>query len=104
MNVYRIESEQGVGPYWSAKKHDSLEAMRNRHNSDKDRWPGPYDEGCSGHMRGKLCGFFGIAQLLAWFSLDEIRMMRSLGFRIVRVTNPHNLTILTKQCIFERQA
>lgn len=94
MNVYRVEKEDGEGPYfWSASR------WTRRTHSSMSGHPNPYDDEGLKHWLNMIksvnpelledyarkysFGFKSMKDLEAWFNEDELKNLKKLGFNIV---------------------
>lgn len=71
MRVYRIENSKGEGPYmhrgWETRNHSFL--------------PTPSEEGID-RLASDYCGFSKIKKLKRWFTKNELKNLRRLGFKL----------------------
>ena len=101
MIVYRVENEDGKGPYegtcdWSLwQTRDHVEPSH----------PGPKDDGIDIEMEVDYCGFASFGQLRDWFESEELVMLRKLGFKVRRIRVPRSrVKFGKKQVVFRKGA
>jgi hypothetical protein len=94
--VYRIQNEDGVGPYVISGLVDfeteiELRDLLSHHNGQESGENGYHPiPTCDPDIerpaeKHEICGFKDIDQLEAWFSPNELMELKALGFRIVRM-------------------
>lgn len=102
--IYRIENKKGKGCY-RGLVHSMEKAIekyvdtkwfdvRREHptpSCDKgiERWP----------FKREICGFVSVRQALKWFSSDQIRRLRRLGFDLKKVEVQTITAIGQHQCL-----
>lgn len=104
---WRVEDNRGRGPYGGTKLlQDRFEWSTSKHQDMLH--PGPIQDW--GLERATLIvttpgacfGFETIGQLKAWFTKDELRALKKLGFRPRRIVG-QGLAFSTKQAVFVRK-
>lgn len=100
MLVYRVESPEGVGPYYC----NHGEWCDGPHNSDTGR-PMPYEDGIDGiNSSDHRFGFDSMSKLYDWFSMEELRKLHAAGWRIVTFEiDPIHVRIGGRQLTFVRE-
>ena len=108
MRVFRIQNEDGYGPYTCLFNFDfvkELKDMYNKHsvnntsNSFRDLWPTAYADCQEGWLKDHRCGFINEAQLFNWFSEEELKMLKSHGFDLV-ILDKEVVSIGKNQIVF----
>ena len=99
--IYRVEDEDGVGPYGRDYNVEFLES----HNCDRGKHPTPYyDPGIRRECReNEICGFLSIKQLLNWFSVNELYKLKKCGYKLKRVEVNKITAIGRFQCLAIRK-
>ena len=91
---YRVEREDGSGPYWEQGFELRSQWMQGWHGSRGDEvhpsisWEVDIDDmiANAGYSREQcIYGFQTLTQLQRWFDSEELRKLNRLGYRIVRV-------------------
>ena len=80
--VFRVENEQGVGPYRSDNLCDGI---LNHHNGSK-KHPNPWHDPLIHRYMEKdeFCGFESLDALFEWFSDEEIDALELQGYYMVQ--------------------
>ena len=83
MYIYRIQDKNGHGCY---QQGASFINKLQDHNSNLD-YPTPQDDkGIDRFLeKNEICGFKDLTQLKKWFTLKEIKFMRSNGYKINKI-------------------
>lgn len=86
MIVYRIEKEDGVGPYFSRNYKDLVDengmTMLEYHGGDYINHPCPPEDGIRDIEPEEFCGFESMDALNDWFE-DWIPILIEAGYKIV---------------------
>lgn len=77
MKVYRVEDDEGGGPY-SGKHHRKVEIAYPK--DAQVYWPVPCEDGLSDVPRDYVYGFASMKQVRAWFGSKGRRALAKLGF------------------------
>ena len=75
--VYRIENEDGSGPYTSGD-------MRGCHNDTNH--PSITEDVINGFEYDMVCACESLSKLKRWFTYHHLRKLRNLGYEVVEVT------------------
>lgn len=94
INVYRIETAEGEGPYCSSKMVE-LDIRIDDH-------PSPWSDGISIPSHNFICGFDSISKLMAWFDPSDRKILQSKGFVMV-VYQSDDVVHGYKQVMFNRK-
>ena len=103
--IYRIENEDGIGPYlgtiavWQDCSHN-INTGRPNPVDDKLLWKNYLESDIIENE--DLYAFETIEQLKNWFSYNEIQKLRKLGFKIKKLKVTKILQGDT-QCIFKEE-
>ncbi len=103
MKVFRIQNEDGYGPYVSrfTLPIPEIDIMCNKHAGDayfdSALWPTSFTECTRERGEDYRCGFINEAQLFNWFSEEEIEMLRRNGYDIVALDK--EVTVIGKNQI-----
>lgn len=88
--VYRMENEQGEGPYWSMRGSGHIQAIVGSAGQSNGRRPGPYSDGklmtddFEEDVSNILFGFSTLNQALDWFPPASLARLEHAGFKLVR--------------------
>ncbi len=101
--VYRIQNENGKGPYRGLYNMPiELYDILNEHH--RPIHPKPMDDGYDYMLEeNMLCGFESMDSLHKWFSKYELKLLRQSGFEIYTLDNIEIVAILSRQVIFTKR-
>jgi len=98
MKVYRLETEEGAGPY-RAGHCMALGIWTLR----CEQHPLPWEDGLDEISSHEVCGFANLDQLCAWFNDSEIRALESRGVFVWEFEIPKGrIRFGRKQIAFDR--
>ena len=80
--VFRVENEEGIGPY---RNNNLCNGLLNHHN-DSENNPAPWrDPFIKRNMKeNEFCGFESLDALFEWFSDEEIDALELQGYSIFK--------------------
>ncbi len=102
-SLYRVQNEQGIGPYWAEDKSGRIQDLLYAHNNSAEIHPDPGQDGYSIRDDNEFCAFSTMEQLNDWFTPDEFAMLQEEDFEIIEL-GPDQVEIvveLSKQTIFK---
>jgi hypothetical protein len=82
--IFRVQNGEGYGPYGANMKHTGITSDKWARDTDlyhNDK-PCPREDGIDYYPGGWLCAFSELAELLDWFTHEEIAALDALGFDI----------------------
>ena len=84
--IWRIENEEGVGPYQGDMDDSSLAELISSHNTDNTK-PAPCDDqGIRRYPEGEeICGFKDMAQVREWFDRDILIALYAEGYKLKKI-------------------
>ena len=100
--LFRIEhKEDGCGPYQMFRKYGTIHTIHGKVVHQGDEYPTPYEDTIGRHTEpGELCGFVSKESMLNWFTVEELKGLIKLGYK-VRIYHVQPIAIGEKQCIFK---
>lgn len=110
MLIYRVEDENGDGPYRHPNMNDVLEEMEDAHSwNERDAHPTPHDEGINvydlHHKKGwdPAFAFSSLESLETWFG-DWLKPLTEIGF-VVRVYDVYDRRVIETptQVVYDRK-
>lgn len=105
MTVYRIQDQEGRGPFRPGFSHRWLDEMKpNEH--ELVAWPVQFPHLLPVVMRSRFC-YFGCAckspdQLRRWFSISEMERLREFGYSAIKLKVDKILGESDVQLVFQR--
>ncbi len=101
--VYRVQNENGKGPYRVGLSGVSAELYDALRTHQKPTHPRPRYDGCNFMLKeNMLCGFESMESLRTWFNKHELKLMRQSGFEIHTLYNVEIVATLSRQVIFTK--
>ena len=85
--VFRVEDEDGAGPYMHTNLEWQKEVDILKHQSGPTHPPAQRDQGIDRYIRKgvECCAFKNITQLRRWFTRKQLRLMEATkGFTIIK--------------------
>lgn len=110
MKIYRVENDDGRGPYWDnpcVEFNDKLFKALSSHNEDDEKHPTPCYDCFSAPRLGPeiFCGFLSLQQVRDWFTKQERKLLRDDGFKFKAFDIPKKFVWEgRKQCVFLRNS
>ncbi len=99
MIVWRIENEQGQGPY-----HGVPSLYRAFNCEANSMHPSPGTDGIKNYRDDEhVCGFISIGKMHDWFDRDYKKWLRKNEYLLAQYkAKPYNVKIGRKQCVFDK--
>lgn len=81
--IFRIENNEGEGCY----RYESTRKLLNYHNNDQNH-PTPFHDKDIGRLafKGEICGFKDLIQTFKWFGIQELELLKQLGYKLKKIS------------------
>ena len=80
--IYRVQNDNGCGPYGASATGVTSQDWARPDDPFHSSKPCPDEDGIERFPEGWVCAFSHLGQLFQWFTTNEVKNLKKLGFNI----------------------